>query len=134
MHRPCRNDQAFAGTTRRRCLSSRRFSAIGNQLTGPIPPLTGLTNFAILRIYDNQLSGTIPSLAGLVSLWSFDVSNNQLRGDVPEVPSPNALTLGQSDLCPNGLDPTPSPAWDAATGQTPWYQNCYGLFDDGFEE
>ena len=98
-----------------------------NRLTGSIPSLTGLTNLQRVDVRDNQLVGSIPSLTGLTSLMNFFVSSNQLTGNVPSVPSPNALVAGGSRLCPNLLSPTPDPAWDAATGVTPWYANCGGV-------
>jgi hypothetical protein len=57
-------------------------------------------------------------------LRSLYVQNNQLTGNAPSVPSPDALAAGGSNLCPNYLNQTADPAWDAATGQTPWYTNC----------
>jgi len=60
-------------------------------------------------------------------LMNFFVSSNQLTGNVPSVPSPNALVAGGSRLCPNLLSLTPEPAWNAATGVTPWYANCGGV-------
>jgi len=63
-------------------------------------------------------------LQGLTNLQSFVVSGNQLTGNVPSIPSPNALVAGGSSLCPNFLTHTLDPAWDAATGVTPWYSNC----------
>ena len=95
-----------------------------NQLTGPIPSLAGLTKLYTFLVDNNQLTGPIPSLAGLTSLSIFQVYNNQLSGDVPPVPSPNALLPGLASLCPNALNHTLDAAWDAATGQTPWYAGC----------
>jgi hypothetical protein len=46
------------------------------------------------------------------------------------------LTPGASTLCPNALTPTSYPAWDAATGVTPWFNACGvvdEIFKDGFE-
>ena len=102
------------------------FIAGENQLTGSIPALTGLTNLQSFSVDLNQLTGSIPALTGLTNLQSFYVSYNRLTGDVPSVPSPDALVAGQSGLCPNLLNQTPDPAWDAATGVTPWYTNCAG--------
>ncbi|MBL0165436.1 MAG: hypothetical protein IPP82_17785 [Xanthomonadales bacterium] len=109
------------------------FEADNNELSGTIPPLAGLSNLQIFYVSNNQLSGTIPSLTDLTHLWGFNVGNNQLRGDVPGVPSPNALNPGSSTLCPNALIHTPNADWDAATGQTPWYQDCDSIFSDGFD-
>jgi hypothetical protein len=43
------------------------------------------------------------------------------------------LVPGVSELCPNDLNLTSNSAWDAATGSTPWYQNCvpYSLTYNG---
>lgn len=44
------------------------------------------------------------------------------------------MQAGQSRLCPGTLDPVPDPAWDAATGVSPWFSACAdALFEDGFE-
>ncbi len=96
----------------------------GNQLSGSIPALAGLANLQYFNVETNQLSGTLPALAGLTSLRSLRVRNNRLGGSVPPVPSPSALANGQSTLCPNAFNRTPDPAWDAATGETPWYAQC----------
>ena len=69
----------------------------------------------------------MPSLTGLSALKALHVENNQLTGDVTAVASPNALTAGTSSLCPNALNHTPDPSWDAATGQAPWYASCVAL-------
>jgi hypothetical protein len=123
------------------------FAVEENQLTGSIPALTGLTNLDTFYVHDNKLTGSIPDLSGAPNLLQFDVSenqltgsipsldgltklnvfhveNNQIIGDVPPVPSPNSLLAGVSGLCPNYLNHTPEPAWDAATGTTPWYADC----------
>jgi hypothetical protein len=100
------------------------FLAFQNSLTGTIPPLTGLTQLTNFWVHQNSLTGSIPPLIGLSNLASFRVDHNQLTGDVPLVPNPNALLPGYSSLCPNYLNATPDPAWDAATGQSPWYANC----------
>ncbi len=113
------------------------FEVSGNQLTGPIPSLAGLANLTHFHVEHNQLTGPIPPLAGLASLSRFYVFANQLRGPMPSVPSPSMLQVGGSKLCSNHLDPVPNADWDAATGETPWYQNCTPLpeeiFADGFD-
>jgi Leucine Rich Repeat (LRR) protein len=120
-------------------LSHLEFFGVGsNLLTGSIPSLTGLTNLVDLDVPFNLLSGTVPSLAGLTSLRYFNISNNQLSGEMPDVPDPDALQAGQSNLCPNALNHTPNSAWDAATSTSPWYINCNVsvdiVFFDGFDE
>ncbi len=100
------------------------FYAFNNQLTGSIPSLTGLVQLDEFDVHNNQLTGSIPSLAGLTDLNFIVVYGNQLTGTVPAAP-PN-LDPGESQLCPNPLTPTVDPAWDAATGQTPWSFLCGG--------
>jgi hypothetical protein len=63
-------------------------------------------------------------LTGLTNLLYFEVGNNFLSGAIPAVPSPDNLIDSLSSLCPNSLTPTPDPAWDAATGEQPWYSTC----------
>jgi len=115
------------------------FRADDNGLTGAIPPLSALTALEALDLRANQLTGPIPDLSALTALTALSVADNQLAGPVPSVPSPNNLAPGQSTLCPNNLDPTPNPDWDAATGETPWHQDCVGsagsgaTADDGFD-
>lgn len=109
-----------------------------NHLTGSLPDLTGLSNVYLLNFDSNQLTGTIPTLTGLTSLQDFYVGNNQLTGVVPAAPS----TLKAASLCSNPLNTTPQPtidpAWDTATGVTPWWatpfasNKCDDLFHDGF--
>ena len=103
----------------------RAFSVANNQLTGPIPPLVGqgLSALRRFRVHRNQLTGPVPDITGL-SLESFAVGFNQLTGPVPTAPA--TLLAGDSILCPNNLSqPYPaSPAWDAATGSTPWWSAC----------
>jgi len=104
--------------------SLRSFIVAANQLAGTIPELTGAPNLAFFQATRNQLTGPVPSLAGLTRLLAFNIAANQLTGNAPSVPVPTALQAGRSTLCPNFLNRTPDPAWDAATGQTPWYDNC----------
>ncbi|HMM67207.1 MAG TPA: hypothetical protein PKC03_09715, partial [Dokdonella sp.] len=80
--------------------------------------------------------GPVPSLAGLDRLQAFYISDNQLDGLPPAIPDPSALVDNGSRLCPNALIAVTSPEWDAATGTTPWYQDCASddlIFRDGFE-
>jgi hypothetical protein len=108
------------------------FEVSSNQLTGVLPTLTGLTALRNFRVDVNQLSGSIPSFAGLTALENVQVGNNQLTGTLPPVPSPtNNLLAGQSSICPNPLIMSSDTAWDSATGDTPWYNNC---LDTGFFE
>lgn len=96
------------------------FMVYQNQLTGPIPALTGVPNLERLIVNNNSLTGSVPALpAGLQQLR---IESNQLTGAVPAPPA--TLTAGGSALCPNQLTPSASPAWDAATGSTPWHAAC----------
>ena len=100
------------------------FDVSGNQLTGAIPALTGLTSLDYFDVSGNGLTGSIPALTGLTQLESLFVDRNQLTGPIPPVTGLDRLRPRSSSLCPNFLDHTPDPAWDVATGQTPWYTNC----------
>jgi hypothetical protein len=77
-----------------------------------------------LVVSGNQLTGSIPALTGLTNLRIFHAASNLLTGNVPSVPSPSALLSGGSSLCPNFLNHAADPAWDAATAVTPWFANC----------
>ena len=100
------------------------FDVGANHLSDTIPPLTGLTALRKFDVSGNQLTGTLPSLAGLSALYAFRVGDNKLSGVIPAVPSPNGLANYNSSLCPNALAPSTDTAWDAATGDTPWYDTC----------
>lgn len=111
------------------------FDASDNQLSGGLPALSTLSALTSFNVSDNRLSGPVPSLAGLDRLQSFYISDNQLGGLPPATPDPSALVDNGSRLCPNALIAVTSPEWDAATGTTPWYQECSDdvIFRDGFE-
>ena len=133
------------------------FDVGSNQLTGTIPSLTGLTNLGYFDVGSNQLTGTVPSLTGLTNLIGFSTDNNQLTGTIPDLTglavlgylkvganhlsgvlpaATNGLVPGGSSLCPNDFPEssyTDAPAWDAATGFTPWYTPCNLIFANGFE-
>ena len=136
------------------------FLAFNNALTGPIPPLTGLTSLTNFVVNSNALSGTIPPLTGLAALQTFIVYGNLLSGSIPDLSSltalqmfkvdnnqltgppptaPSGLLAGQSTLCPNPLTIGSDPAWDAATGNSPWWGSGLGggcsdvIFANGFE-
>jgi hypothetical protein len=97
------------------------FDAGFNQLTGPIPSLAGLKNLGIFDVYSNQLTGTFPDLTGLTGLGYFRVGANHLSGALPVAPS--GLAAEGSSLCPNDFPESTyidAPAWDTATGFTPW--------------
>jgi hypothetical protein len=104
------------------------FFASSNQLTGGIPDLSGMPVLQELNVHDNQLTGSIPALSASTALLVFIVYNNQFTGPAPAVPSSDNLLAGASQLCPNFLDPstgsTNDLAWNAATGVSPWSQQC----------
>jgi len=123
------------------------FRVDSNALTGTIPSLAGLTSLSYFSVARNYLSGSIPPLVGLRALRTFDASanvltgpippiddlgalrnlyleSNQLIGPPPAVPNPSNLVSAGSSLCPNRLTPVIDTAWDAATGDSPWYYAC----------
>ena len=120
------NDNHFTGTIPSIAgltnISAISFGA--NALTGTLPSLAGLSHLNYFGAYDNDLTGPVPSLADSPWLAYFDISNNRLTGHLPTAP-PNA-TPGGIRVCPNLLDPDLDPAWDALTGNTPWYVGCNG--------
>jgi len=70
----------------------------------------------------------------LSALHYFRVGENHLTGGLPVAPS--GLVAGDSTLCANDFPESSyvaSPAWDAATGATPWYTPCNEIFKNGFE-
>ncbi|RZJ14315.1 MAG: IPTL-CTERM sorting domain-containing protein [Acidovorax sp.] len=98
----------------------RSLDVSNNSLQGPLPSPAGLMHFFRYHAYNNQFTGAIPALPATVE--QLRVENNQLAGPVPAPPA--ALVPGASALCPNQLTPTPSAAWDAATGTSPWHATC----------
>ena len=116
------------------------FSAWGNHLTGEIPPFSGvlLGNLLYFLVDSNQLTGPLPDLSGLPSLINLFVHGNRLTGAVPAAPA----SLTSAILCPNSFtisaQPAIDPAWNVATGKTPWWADpytdneCDDLFTDTF--
>ena len=115
----------------------RGFGASGNQLVGSLPSLDALGNIESFYVDYNELTGFVPSLANLAHLKRLRINDNQLRGDMPSAPHPETLIAGDSQLCRNYLTPVADANWDAATGESPWYQDCVPLPDqiyvNGFE-
>ena len=55
-----------------------------NNLTGPVPAwLNGLTNLQGLWLNSNELTGSIPDLSALQGLFQLELSVNQLGGEIP---------------------------------------------------
>jgi hypothetical protein len=96
------------------------FDASDNLLTGELPELAGLTHLTTFNVSNNTLTGAVPSLDGLNALVRFYIDHNALTGDLPAAPR----ALAFAGVCPNALNPAPDPAWDEATGVTPWYADC----------
>lgn len=121
----------------------RTINLSGNNLAGRLPPISGLPELRTFDVSDNDLQGTLPSPAGLAHFFRYHAYNNQFTGALPALPPtveqlrvennqltgplptpPAALVANASALCPNQLTPSASPAWDTATGSTPWYAAC----------
>jgi hypothetical protein len=115
----------------------RVFSVRANALVGSLPSFAGLTTLETFDAAYNQLTGPVPSLSDLPVLKRLRINDNLLVGVMPTPPNPAALEAGSSQLCANHLDPIPDAAWDSATGQTPWYQDCTpipdAIFGSGFD-
>jgi Leucine-rich repeat (LRR) protein len=124
-----------------------QFEADRNQLTGSIPDLSTGVNLYILTLSSNALTGNIPPIPP--GLYQFDASDNHLSGAIPDLSHADALqgfNVGFNDLsgaipapaahmdqqpniagvsiCPNHLTPSPSAAWDAIIGHSPWFDGC----------
>jgi Leucine-rich repeat (LRR) protein len=98
------------------------FDLANNLLTGAIPPLASLPSLSIFILTGNSLTGPLPSLSGLPALQGLLVSGNQLSGSLPAPPL--SLARGLSELCPNQFTPDPSAAWDTATVGALWSTGC----------
>jgi len=98
------------------------FDVTYNQLSGPVPSLAGLSNLQLFHVELNQLGGSFPDLTGLASLQTFRIGSNGISGNIGT--APQSLLAGQSSLCNNPLNHLANSAWDAATGQSPWYGGC----------
>ena len=80
----------------------------GNQMTGSLPDLNALTNLTSLNLGFNQLTGPIPDLFALTNLELLDFGHNQLTGPIPDLSALTMLTtldLSGNRLClPEGTD------------------------------
>lgn len=109
------------------------YNISNNNLGGNLPDFASMHNLLTFHASHNHLSGNLPDLSAATNLQVLDVSFNQLGGSLP-APAPNLAPSG-SAICPNLFFPfVDSPAWDAATGNTPWYLPCDRLFGNGFDE
>jgi hypothetical protein len=70
-----------------------QFDVSFNQLTGSIPALSGLKALKTFYVQANALTGSIPSLSGLTVLQALGVDSNQLTGSLPSL---SGLTAMQS--------------------------------------
>ena len=58
----------------------------GNELSGPIPDLSGLTALKHLSLSENLLTGEIPaSLGNLTNLSTLYLRDNELSGAIPDL-------------------------------------------------
>jgi len=63
----------------------------GDNLSGPLPALDGLTELSLVYIGQNALTGEIPPLSGLAALTKFYIADNQLTGAIPPLARVAAL-------------------------------------------
>jgi len=104
-----------------------------NHLGGNLPEFTSMPNLFVFDASHNQLSGNLPDLSAATNLQIMNVAFNQLGGSLP--PPPPNLPPNGATICPNLFFPyVDNPAWDAATGNTPWYLPCDRIFGSGFDE
>ena len=70
----------------------------GNELSGPIPELSGLTELIYLSLSQNTLTGEVPDVSGLTKLQDLYLWGNELSGPIPDLSSLPALkNLSLSD-------------------------------------
>jgi len=113
--------------------SATYYNVHGNALGGDLPDFAAMPNLNVFDASRNQLSGSLPDLSGATTLQSIDIGFNHIGGALPAAP-PNLLQQASS-ICPNLFFPyVDDPAWDAATGSTPWYLPCDTIFASGFDE
>ena len=73
-----------------------------NELTGPIPDMSGFSNLAYLTLGHNQLTGPIPARDALPNLISLGLNDNRLTGTIPPGLG-ELLNLQLLSLAGNGL-------------------------------
>lgn len=61
------------------------FSVVSNKLSGSIPALSNLTQLQVFYADANALTGSIPSLASSTQLRDFSVQYNKLSGSIPSL-------------------------------------------------
>ena len=87
-----------------------------NPLTGNIPALSGMSELVVVDLHNNHLTGSIPALQGLTKLVTFSAFSNQLTGSVPSLASLASLrilSLYRNQLSGDMPDvPHPSVLWD----------------------
>jgi Leucine-rich repeat (LRR) protein len=76
------------------------FSVASNEITGPLPDLAGLTELREFDVQANALTGSIPMLTGLASLESFDVSNTLIGGIIPPLRALTRLQVFRAENTP----------------------------------
>ena len=103
-----------------RLTSLRGLVLRGNELTGPIPDLSALTDLRSLTLVGNKLSGPLPaSLSSLISLTQFYFDNNELTGPIPDLSALTSLT--QIGLSGNKLSGPVPASLNTLTGLTHLY-------------
>ena len=72
-----------------------------NNLSGPLPDLSALSQLRDLRLHENELSGEIPDLSALDSLNKLNLSRNRFSGSIPDLSALDRLewiSLSHNDL------------------------------------
>ena len=103
-----------------------RINLSHNQLTGPLPRLSGFNKLQHLHLNDNALSGSIPSGYGqLTELRDLNLANNALTGTIPQslgdLPNLMTIDLGGNRFSPPVPDNLASPRPDLDVNLEPRY-------------
>jgi hypothetical protein len=92
-------------------------------MSGPLPPLQGLTQLMYIRLPHNNISGSVPDFGGMAVIGDIDLSFNQLTGPVPDFSG--LTTLGSVNLSNNQLSGSIAPLHDLPQLQDYWVSSNY---------
>lgn len=93
---------AWAGVS---CFQGRvyRLILVSSNLSGPLLPLSLLSQLRVLVLVDNALHGPLPDLSNWRLLWLLNLSQNQLSGTLPDSLSSSLPRLWRLDLSHNNF-------------------------------
>ena len=75
----------------------------GNQLSGPIPDITGMSSLQRFWVMVNQFTGTFPDISGNPNLQVINVGDNNLTGTLPDISAIGYPDLFRFNLASNSF-------------------------------